>query len=224
MLDGVRLLSNVSDQNTYTVKDYIYILQDYYPVDFYVQLWQSDIDLPYIPSSSAVVEIQFLRSNTLGTTPESQSQILQAEAPFADKSIWKVPLSKAVVDKIVTGGVRVVVYDTIPGQVKNIAGAGVPGVSRSGNVVTVTTLMPHYFDVDQEVEVAGVSDATFDGTFTITEILSATEFTYDQVGIDASSGGGTVEDANGTEVKYTVWSNMSIRKVPSDQFPINEDA
>lgn len=65
------------------------------------------------------------------------------------------------------------------------------GVSRSGNVVTVTTTTAHGFSAGVQVTIAGVTDSSFNGTFTITSILGPTRFTYAQTAGNATSGGGT---------------------------------
>ena len=112
MLDSVRLLSNVVDQNHYSVIPVAYLREGSHPVDFYIQLWQSDLDLPFALDSTKEVEIQFLRMDALGQNPTSRHQEISATAPFDDKSVWKVELSEDNVSNIVTGGFRVVITDT----------------------------------------------------------------------------------------------------------------
>ena len=113
MLDSIRILKNVVDQNNYETTDVAYLRADTHPVDFYVQLWQSDLELPYVPDLTATVTIEFLRSDTVGETPTSQTQSLSASASFADRSIWKVTLVEENVQKIVSGGFRVVIEDSV---------------------------------------------------------------------------------------------------------------
>ena len=74
---------------------------------------------------------------------------------------------------------------------KTIAAAGIPGVSRATNVVTVTTTAVHGFAVGQYVVIAGVTDASFNGTFAIATTPAANTFTYAQTAANATSGGGT---------------------------------
>lgn len=81
---------------------------------------------------------------------------------------------------------------------KTIAAAGVPGVSRATNVVTVTTTAAHGFVTGQYVIIAGVTDSSFNGTFAIASTPATTTFTYAQTAANATSGGGT---ATGTYVK-----------------------
>jgi YVTN family beta-propeller protein len=77
--------------------------------------------------------------------------------------------------------------------------AGVPtiaiasnGAVRAANVATITTTAAHNLASSQSVSIAGVTDATFNGTFIVTAVPSSTTFTYAQSGLDATSGGGTV--------------------------------
>jgi uncharacterized repeat protein (TIGR01451 family) len=70
--------------------------------------------------------------------------------------------------------------------------ASISTVSRSASgVVTVTTSSPTSFAINQQVVIAGVSDASFNGTFTITDTPTTTTFTYAQAGAVASSASGT---------------------------------
>jgi hypothetical protein len=68
------------------------------------------------------------------------------------------------------------------------------GASRNGTtgVVTITTTTPHGLNIGQSVTIAGVTDASFNGTFTIQDVPSATTLTYAQAGLTATSGSGTV--------------------------------
>ncbi len=217
MLDSIRLLTNVSDQNTYDVVSTRYLRADTYPEDFYIQLYQKDKEQIYVPGDSATLQIEFLRIDTVERFPQKQDRVLEAEAPFSDKSIWKVTLSKNDIDKIVSGGFRIRLTDTGDTIVRNIEGAGVPGLSRVSNVVTVTTTQPHSFKTGDEVEIAGAADVDFDGTFTIVSVPDNTSFTYSQTDVDADSGGGTVSLTSDQEIQKVIFSEMSIRKLPSSQ-------
>jgi len=70
------------------------------------------------------------------------------------------------------------------------------GAVRAANVVTLTTISPHSLGAGLSVTINGVSDNSFDGTFTIASVPSTTNFTYSQVGPDTTSGGGTVSTGN----------------------------
>jgi len=73
-------------------------------------------------------------------------------------------------------------------------------IARSGGTVTVTTAAPHgmYYDPQQPAEyevaftVAGVSDASLNGTFAVTGTPDAHTFTYAQAGADSSAASGEV--------------------------------
>src|SRR4029077_10194462 len=59
-------------------------------------------------------------------------------------------------------------------------------------IVTITTTTSHALSIGQTITVAGVTDASFNGTFTISDVPSATTLTYNQAGASATSGSGTV--------------------------------
>ena len=67
-----------------------------------------------------------------------------------------------------------------------------PGAVRSGNVVTITTTVPHQLFVGQTVTITGVTDTSFNGTFTVTSANSPIQFTYNKTAANASSGGGNI--------------------------------
>ena len=62
---------------------------------------------------------------------------------------------------------------------------------RTSNVATITTAEAHSYPVGMSVLIAGVSAASFDGTFTITSVPTTTTFTYANTGGNTSSSGGT---------------------------------
>src|SRR2546427_11448632 len=66
------------------------------------------------------------------------------------------------------------------------------GAVRANNVVTITTTAAHNLLTGQPVTISGVTDTSFNGTFTIASVPSATTFTFSQAGTNASSGNGTV--------------------------------
>ncbi len=74
----------------------------------------------------------------------------------------------------------------------NLSIATSNGAVRNNNVVTVTTTAAHGFAVGNIVTLSGVSDTSFIGTFTIASVPSSTTFTFNQTGVNASSGGGTI--------------------------------
>jgi len=85
----------------------------------------------------------------------------------------------------------------------------ISSISRTANVVTVTIPAGSGFIAGEQVTIAGVTDASFNGTFTIL-ISGATTFTYTQTAANASSSGGT---ATSTLRLATIYSdNISTAK------------
>jgi len=65
------------------------------------------------------------------------------------------------------------------------------GVSRTSNVVTVNTQANHGFSTGQTVTIAGVDNTSFNGSFIITATPALNSFQYSQLGVNATSGGGS---------------------------------
>lgn len=63
------------------------------------------------------------------------------------------------------------------------------GAVRAANVVTITTIAPHGFAAGNIIVISGVTDATFNGSFTIISV-GANTFTYNQTAVNATSGDG----------------------------------
>jgi hypothetical protein len=68
-------------------------------------------------------------------------------------------------------------------------------INRTSNVVTVTTTLDHTFRTGQTVTIAGVTNTSFNGTFTVTSTPTLTTFTYAQSMSNATSSGGDVTHA-----------------------------
>lgn len=68
------------------------------------------------------------------------------------------------------------------------------GASRNAatGIVTITTASPHALNIGQTITIAGVTDPSFNGTFTILDVPTVTTLTYAQAGLAATSGSGTV--------------------------------
>jgi hypothetical protein len=66
----------------------------------------------------------------------------------------------------------------------------ISNIVRNGNIVTVTMPAGYGFAQGQSVNITGVTDSSFDGTFIITSVAPTT-FTFAQFGGDTASGGGT---------------------------------
>lgn len=66
------------------------------------------------------------------------------------------------------------------------------GAVRTGGIVTITLTAAASIFANESITVAGVTDASFNGTFTILTVSAdKTKFTYAQTGSDATSGAGT---------------------------------
>jgi hypothetical protein len=65
-------------------------------------------------------------------------------------------------------------------------------IARSGNEVTLQTSGANPYTSGETVAIVGVTDSSFDGSFTIDSITNPTHFTYPQIAPDATSSGGTV--------------------------------
>lgn len=64
-------------------------------------------------------------------------------------------------------------------------------VSRVSNVVTVTVTANHRFAVGNVITISGVTDTSFNGTYTVASVTGNTTFTYAQTAANASSSSGT---------------------------------
>ena len=79
------------------------------------------------------------------------------------------------------------------------------GAVRSGNTVTLTFYKQHGFTTGQSIVVAGVTDSSFNGTFTVATVPNTYQVTYAQTAANSSSGGGTATLAAGaTTYSYQV--------------------
>jgi glucose/arabinose dehydrogenase len=85
-------------------------------------------------------------------------------------------------------------YRTNGTDTRNLAAGS--GAARSGNVSTFTTTTTHGFRQGEKITIAGVGDSSFNGSVFVTSVLSATTFTANQAGPNASSGGGTATTLN----------------------------
>lgn len=73
-----------------------------------------------------------------------------------------------------------------------VDGFTVSAISVTSNIVTLTTSIAHNFVVGDNIRVHGVTNTSFNGTFTITETPTATTLRYSQALANTSSSGGTV--------------------------------
>lgn len=80
-------------------------------------------------------------------------------------------------------------YDTAGDQL-TFTYFSISSITRSTNLVTVTAV-GHTFNQGDTINVVGVTDTSFNGSFTVTSKTSST-VTYAQIGSNASSSGGTL--------------------------------
>ena len=74
----------------------------------------------------------------------------------------------------------------------------ISSISRGGNLATVTTAAAHGLFARQPIAIEGVADSSFNGPGAVLEVLSATEFTFANLGANGSSSGGDVVPLAGT--------------------------
>ena len=65
------------------------------------------------------------------------------------------------------------------------------GASRQNDIATFTTTTTHGFRKGEKITISGVADASFNGSFYVESVQSATIFTLRQPGPNATSSGGT---------------------------------
>ncbi len=120
--------------------------------------------------------------------PQLQPGTTPIVFPRRDFPTGNAPVAVAAGDFNGDGRVDLAVVNQ--GSVATIASSN--GAVRATNVVTITTTSPHGLSTGQSVTISGVSDSSFNGTFTIATVPSTTTFTYAQTGPAATSGGGAV--------------------------------
>jgi hypothetical protein len=69
--------------------------------------------------------------------------------------------------------------------------AAISAATETGNTVAVTTSAASGFQAGEAVSIAGLTPSGYDGTFTITQILDATDFTYTDPAGGLASGSGS---------------------------------
>jgi hypothetical protein len=92
----------------------------------------------------------------------------------------------------------------VVGGQRTIETVGNTGAVRATNVVTIKTTAAHGFAAGHIVRIAGVTDATFNGVFTIISTPLTTTFTYAQTGSDVTSGSGTADAVSRTVAPSTI--------------------
>ena len=102
----------------------------------------------------------------------------------------------------------------------------ITSISRTSNVVKVTTAVPHhlfynstYPKSDQSrITIKGVADTTFNGTFTLSGTPDATTLTFAQTGTTASSTGGSVTSTCGGNADPTGCAEAPLQLSDWDAF------
>ncbi|HWQ03152.1 MAG TPA: hypothetical protein VNL38_01610, partial [Candidatus Nitrosotenuis sp.] len=98
-------------------------------------------------------------------------------------------------------------YLQTPWSYSRTIAAGAGSIARTSNVVTVTTTAAHGFAPQDTVTISGVDDASFDGTFTVKDVLTSTSFTYAQTAANASSQNGAVTFSTALDTDWHYVSN-----------------
>lgn len=113
MLDSVKILSNVCNVNNFSERGRLQIHAGSDQIVFYIQLFQSDLNLRYIPDALSTVQAEFLRSETVSEIPTSQDVVKTMNLAFAsdDRSIWQATLDNDEISLITTGGMRFTVVE-----------------------------------------------------------------------------------------------------------------
>ena len=88
------------------------------------------------------------------------------------------------------------------------------GASESGNTVTIATGDPHAFQVGEQVTIAGVAEAGYNGTFTVTAVPASRAFQYTNpvTGLPVSGGGTAthvVPGATSSGTTATIKTNLA---------------
>jgi Fibronectin type III domain len=134
-----------------------------------------------IPSAAQVPVISAVISgpSSVTTAPSQASYTITVSNPITLTSAFPANVS---------------VTHTLSPVAANIAAGGASRNAATG-VVTITTTTSHGLNIGQSVTIAGVGDASFNGTFIIKDVPlvpSGTTLTYAQAGVTATSGSGTV--------------------------------
>ena len=108
---------------------------------------------------------------------------------------------------------------TVPTGLGNSVAISAP--RESGSAVTITTATAHHFTVGEQVVIAGVGVAGYNGMFTIVSVPTANTFTYTDstTGLAASSGGGT-SLVVGTWLRLRLSSQQGLTSV--DGMPVTD--
>lgn len=102
-------------------------------------------------------------------------------------------------------------------DIPNVLTITATGAVRSGNAVTITTAVAHGLNIGDKVQVASVTDTSFNGTQTVVSVPTSTTFTYNQTAANASSGNGVVsilvQGDWATDAVLVPFANAAYRKL-----------
>jgi hypothetical protein len=157
---------------------------------------------------------QLLDGNDSGTGGTNFNQFTtldnSADVDVVIPSFARGPSSSTITSTVNVLNASTAIFANSP---LSIASSSKNGATESGSTVTITTSSAHGLVMGQMVTIANVTNANYDGTFTVASVLSTTSFTY----VDAlysnlgKSGGGTVTGYGLTESGYTVtvWTTVA---------------
>lgn len=119
-----------------------------------------------------------------GTTPTSSGGTSTLQGFAAQRLNGVVTANTSAAHGFYTGW-----YVLISGLPTTAHGGATGTGSQTGGVVTITTATAHGFVVGQTVVISGASDASFNGTYTVSTVPSPTTFTFSAATLTASATG-----------------------------------
>ncbi len=128
----------------------------------------------------------FTQSEMLGYLSRAQNEFLVAVPCFyqrffqsltANIIIQSLPANAILLDRIAASQINIPIASLV----------------RSGNVVTLTAVQPTNLAQYNTLSVVGAADDSFDGVFAVSSSPSANVITYPQIGADASTTGGFIQ-------------------------------
>jgi hypothetical protein len=131
-----------------------------------------------VPSAAHVPVLNVTMSgpSSVSTTPSQATYTITVSNPITAASNFPANVS--------------VTHTLSPIKATIVAGGASRNVATG--IVTITTSSPHGLNIGQSITIDGVTDTSFNGTFTISDVPTATTLTYAQAGAAATSGSGTV--------------------------------
>src|SRR6476661_2488091 len=131
-----------------------------------------------VPSAAHVPVLQIAVSgpSSVSTTPSQATYTITVTNPITATSNFPANVS-------VTHTLSLIRATIVAGGASRNVATG---------IVTITTNSPHGLNIGQSITIDGMTDISFNGTFTIQDVPNATTLTYAQAGAAATSGSGTV--------------------------------